>query len=106
MTSPVVSAPAVNLPQDLIVYGPNLPRELSKLGTFVVHSKDCADLKKAVYRYVERTEGSRMMKAADIPDLVDAIYPARDFEYDPEVDSEYQGYRDDIHVFPCVHLSE
>lgn len=84
--------------------GPNLPRHLADQGTIHVHRTGCADVKR--YPYYEDTRGGWKFEATTIAEVIEEIYPSGDFDYDPDVEAEYQAYRGDVKVFPCVKLPE
>lgn len=85
------------------IYGPNLPRSLSETGTLHVHKLGCADTRKMAYRAVVDLW---TIEADTIADIIEDIYPSDNFDYDSTDASEYAGYRNDVHVFPCVTIPE
>jgi hypothetical protein len=86
----------------ITVMGPNLPRPLCDLGTMHAHAHGCRDLA----RYPHGADqGGWTIDAATIRDIVEDIYPPDQFAYDP-ASAEYETYRQDVHVAPCVQLPE
>lgn len=99
----------ITSPIPVTIYGPNLPRELSQLGTLVAHRTGCADTTKFVYRRLGADQGAWNIEASTIEDIIDAIYgDFEDYPENPQNDPEdaYGAYRNDVHVFPCVDLPE
>lgn len=91
--------------QTVTVIGPNLPRPLSDTGTMHVHAAGCADIKRTYGRHrLEAPPWS--IDAETVAQIIEDIYPAEDFCYDPADPAEYSAYRGDVHVFPCVTLPE
>ena len=82
------------------VIGPNLPSRLANRGSMHVHKAGCRDI--AIEHYP--MENADTMEAANVAEIVESIYPASDFCYDPENPAEYAPYRDDIYVAPCVTI--
>jgi hypothetical protein len=79
----------------LIVHGPNLHNQTQ--GTFHVHAAPCRDNAKEV-----RENGSVdpiVLDASSVIDVVDAIYPADQFE---DRDAHIDAYIADFHFAPCV----
>lgn len=87
------------------VHGPNLPRHLSDKGTIHVHKDGCRDIK--THRYpAGADQGGYGVDVASIAEIVEDVYPASDFQYDPDDEAAAAPYRDDIYVAPCVTLPE
>lgn len=82
--------------QSLTVFGPNL-RDQSK-GSFVVHAADCSDCRKL------KGEEAWTEEFYCVSQIVFDVYPPEDFDYDPKI--EYNDYRSDFHLAPCVKLPE
>lgn len=82
------------------IWGPNLGVKGEQIH---VHAKGCADTKKGLYK--QAGKDARWICAVESQrDLVEAVYPPEDFQYDPE--TELDQYAADIRVFPCVELPQ
>ena len=79
------------------IIGPNLIDQ-SK-GTFHVHRFGCADTRKAQYR-LNREDLKHPITVDSRAEVVEYIYPASDFDYDPKTESE--PYAQDIYFYPCT----
>jgi hypothetical protein len=84
--------------QALKIVGPNLPGPLQALGTFHVHTADCADLKRgAIRRFAEQTETSEHTTLVGVAEYI----------YDNGImgeDETGENYLFDFHFAPCVKL--
>ena len=96
--------------QSVTVLGPNLSAAGQALGSMHVHATGCADIKRTArkYRYdnVRPDRYGWEIDVNSVEDIVEAVYPAGDFEYTGPSDEYYDTYRNDIHVFPCVTVPE
>jgi len=91
----------------VIVIGPNLPRPLCDKGTMHVHKEGCADMQRGQLRHaVSADQGGWAIDVDSVAEIIEACYPSSDFCYDPTVWAEYEGYRSDVHIAPCVTLPE
>lgn len=76
------------------IMGPNLPS-----GSMIqVHKQGCSDLAKPIYRGHKPWD----IEVENLADVVEAVYPADNFDYDPSDPSEVEMYASDIKIFPCV----
>jgi hypothetical protein len=85
----------------VIEFGPNV--NFADGATFHIHAVDCHHILREPYRSIapNSDQGGYTYDYDSIADAVEAIYPADDFDYDPETD---HSYRNDISVFPCTGL--
>lgn len=84
------------------VYGPNLPNRFAEKGTLHVHRVGCTDTKQL--DKVRALPEPWTIEVSTVSEIVFDIYPPDQFGYDPE--TEYEGYRSDVFVAPCVNLPE
>lgn len=84
-------------PTTVAVYGPNLPTQDV---TFHIHRPGCRDTRKMLYR----GQDPWTIDVTNMADIVEAVYPANDFQYDPSDVQDTEPYLSDIRVFSCVSL--
>lgn len=87
------------------IHGPNLPAHLAAKGTIHVHKDGCQDIR--THRYPAGPHvGGYGLDISSVAEVVEDIYPSSDFDYDPSDPAEYQAYRSDVYVAPCVTVPE
>lgn len=75
-----------------------------RTGGFDAHKAECKDCKDQ--RKYDLSE-SMTCNADFVAQIVEYIYPHKDFDYRPGIQSEYSQYRGDIRVMPCLgHMPE
>jgi len=81
----------------VVIIGPNLLDQTK--GDFHVHRFGCADTHKAQYR-LHREDVNTPITVGSRAEVVECVYPASDFDYDPETESD--AYADGINFYPCT----
>lgn len=89
----------------LTVIGPNLWKQ--DLGTFHVHAAGCADITKDPkhygYKQVAAGSGGHLdFEVETFDEVVLAVYPPGDFDWDPANPAAFDVYRTEFHLAPCA----
>ncbi len=74
--------------------------------TLVAHKEGCADTRKRIYKGLGADQGGWTIDAETVQDIITDVYDPECFQYNPEDVDEYEQYRSDVHIFPCVELPE
>lgn len=90
---------------EVIVYGPNVA--FADGAGLHVHRVGCAHLLRRPYSTLPLNSdvGGWRLRAATRADVIEAIYPAGDFDYDPTDPQQLEPYAADVTIFPCTGLA-